>query len=225
MTLQNPTHFPEQGDTLFVQGPAGQLELLAGLPEPGGDVSETVAIICHPHPQHGGTMRNKVVHMIEKSFRDLGAYTVRFNFRGVNESAGNFDDGVGETEDLMAVFEWVRSVKPDCKIWLAGFSFGSFVALKAVHQIEPELMLTVAPPVERYGFSELSPPACAWLLIQGDDDEVVSPKAVYDYVDHSDPKPQLITMKAGHFFHRRLLDLKGAIKNGVRRELTEADTE
>lgn len=222
--LVNPVDYPSKAGVVYIQGKAGKLEVLANLPESGGAV-DAVGIICHPHPVYGGTMRNKVVHMIEKAFRDMGLHAVRFNFRGVGASEGVFDHGVGEKEDLMSVVEWVRSVKPQMNIWLAGFSFGSYVALKAVHDIRPEQFLSVAPPVERYDYVELPQPDCPWLVIQGDEDDVVSPKAVYDYVDRCEPKPQLITMKAGHFFHRRLLDLKGAIKNGIRRQLTSSDSE
>ncbi|WP_395376961.1 alpha/beta hydrolase [Marinicella sp. W31] len=225
MALTNPEQFPEEAGIVYIQGPAGRLELLVGLPEEADQQQEIVALICHPHPVYGGTMRNKVVHMIEKAFRDMGASAVRFNFRGVSESEGTFDNGVGETDDLLSVFEWVRAVKPEAQIWLAGFSFGSYVCMRALPTIQPAQLLTVAPPVERYDYRSLGLPECPWLVIMGDEDDVVSPRAVYEYVDNCDPKPQLITMKAGHFFHRRLLDLKGAIKNGIRRQLPKTESE
>jgi len=214
----NPQQFPEK--SFFVQGPAGAIECLASSPNES-EARKTVGIICHPHPLFGGTMHNKVTHMIEKAYRELGLHTVRFNFRGVGESAGEFDNGVGETDDLLAIYHWIKDILPEYDIWLAGFSFGSYTALRACPEIKPSQFLTVAPPVERYDYSELPIPDCPWLVIQGEDDDVVTPKAVYDYVNGLDPRPQLVTFKAGHFFHRRLIDLKGAIVNGILRQLAD----
>lgn len=217
--------FAEESTVLMIPGPAGQLEILTAPPVADAVDKDRVAIICHPHPLYGGTMRNKVTHMLEKAFRDMGAYTIRFNFRGVGDSDGVFDDGVGEADDLMAVYEWAKQAKPNSRFWLAGFSFGSYVAMRAVNDIKPEQFLTVAPPVERYDFAELEPPECPWLVVMGEEDDVVSPRAVYEYVEAQNPRPQLVTMKAGHFFHRRLLDLKGAVKNGLLRQVNANDQE
>ncbi len=217
--IENPKQFPEKD--FFIEGPSGKLECLSGFPSKAEDDRLTVGIICHPHPLFGGTMHNKVTHMIEKAFKELNLHTVRFNFRGVGESEGEFDNGIGETDDLIAIYKWVKQVLPEHKIWLAGFSFGSYAALRACEEIQPEQFLTVAPPVERYDYTDVVAPECPWLVIQGEDDDVVTPKAVYDYVNSMDPRPQLVTFKAGHFFHRRLIDLKGAIKNGILRQLPQ----
>jgi hypothetical protein len=221
--IENPKIFPEK--SFFIQGPVGQLECLAGHPILSDSVTDrkTIGLICHPHPLFGGTMQNKVTHMIEKAFREMGLHTVRFNFRGVGESEGEFDNGIGETDDLLAIYQWAQEIFPDYNVWLAGFSFGSYVALRACPKIKPQQFLTVAPPVERYDYSELSIPECPWLVIQGEEDDVVTPKAVYDYVNNIEPHPQLITFKAGHFFHRRLIDLKGAIINGILRQLPQEE--
>jgi len=221
--IENPTTFPEK--SFFIQGPVGQLECLAGHPIVSDSVTDrkTIGLICHPHPLFGGTMQNKVTHMIEKAFREMGLHTVRFNFRGVGESMGEFDNGIGETDDLLAIYQWAQEIFPEYDVWLAGFSFGSYVALRACIEIKPSQFLTVAPPVERYDYTELSIPECPWLVIQGEEDDVVTPKAVYDYVNNIEPHPQLITFKAGHFFHRRLIDLKGAIINGILRQLPQEE--
>lgn len=211
--------FPSQATKMSINGAAGKLEILAAAPDEKVTPINTTALICHPHPLYGGTMHNKVVHIIEKAFSEMGLHTVRFNFRGVGGSDGVFDDGQGESADLLAVHQWVSGCLPENNIWLAGFSFGSYVALRCVNDIKPKQLLTVAPPVERYDYNELPVPECPWLVIMGDEDDVVSPKAVYEYVEQQTPSPQLVTMKAGHFFHRRLLDLKGAIKNGILRQL------
>src|SRR5690625_6487933 len=135
------------------------------------------AVLCHPHPQHGGTMRNKVVTIMERSLRELGLRTLRFNFRGVGKSEGEFDDGAGELDDLLAVVDWVRRARPNDILWLGGFSFGGYIALKGAQSLPVAQLLTIAPPVERYGFADLQAPDCPWLCVQQDDDDVGSPPA------------------------------------------------
>ena len=207
---------------VHLDGPAGRLECLTDVPEPD-KARPATAVICHPHPQHGGTLRNKVVTIIERSLRELGLATVRFNFRGVGESAGEFANGDGETDDLLAVVDWVRRVRPETDLWLAGFSFGAYVALRAARDLPVRQLITIAPPVERYGFAELLPPNSPWLVVQGDEDDVVSTDAVHDWIESLDVKPELVVMEgAGHFFHRRLMDLRGLIKNSVTPNLPES---
>lgn len=215
----DPVQFPPAQAEIYLSGPAGRLETLTDMPDEGSARPAT-AVLCHPHPQHGGTMRNKVVTIMERSLRELGLATVRFNYRGVGDSEGEFDDGEGEVGDLLAVVEWVRTVRADTDLWLAGFSFGAYVTLRAAQDLPVRQLITVAPPVERYGFSELVPPNCPWLVVQGDEDEVVSSQAVIDWIENLDQKPELVVMEgSGHFFHRRLMDLRGLIKNCVQPNL------
>jgi len=217
--IQFPESFPATAASMLLHGPAGQLEALADVPT-ADSAQPAVAIICHPHPQHGGTMRNKVVTIMERSLRELGLRTLRFNFRGVGDSAGAFDEGMGELDDLLAVIDWVKQTRPQDEIWLAGFSFGSAIAARAAMVIAPRQLISIAPPVERADFSSIHIPGCHWLVVQGDEDDVVSPQAVYDWVAAAEPKPELIVMKkAGHFFHRRLMDLRGLLKNTLREHL------
>jgi hypothetical protein len=165
-------------------------------------------------------MRNKVVTIMERALRESGLATVRFNFRGAGDSEGTFDDGRGEFDDLMAVVDWLRRTRPDDDLWLGGFSFGAWLSLRAAQDLPVRMLISIAPPVERYGFSELMPPNCPWLVVQGDEDEVVSPSAVRAWVDALDSKPDLVVMDgSGHFFHRRLMDLRGLIKNAVQPHL------
>jgi alpha/beta superfamily hydrolase len=167
-------------------------------------------------------MHNKVVTILERSMRELGLRTVRFNFRGVGESEGEHDDGYGEIDDLFAVAEWVRRTRPDDSLWLGGFSFGSFITLRAALNLDIGQLITIAPPTDRYAFDCLNHPDCPWLVIQGDLDEVVSIDNVRAWVDCIKPSPDLIVMEeADHFFHRRLMDLRGLLKNGVRDQLPE----
>lgn len=215
--------FPDTQAELLLPGPAGQLELAIDHPEPGDEQRAGVAIICHPHPVHGGSMHNKVVTMVERALNELGLATVRFNFRGTGQSEGEYDEGRGETLDLLAVAEWVQRQRPNDALWLAGFSFGSYVALLAARHLPVKQMISVAPPAGRWDFSAVLVPTCPWLVIQGEDDDVVDPQAVFDWIEAMDEPPTLVRMpETGHFFHRRLMDLRGAIKNGVRANLPPA---
>ncbi|MFP4209124.1 MAG: alpha/beta hydrolase [Wenzhouxiangella sp.] len=217
--MLDPQHFPTETTEFALTGPAGRLECLVDVPEAGSERPAT-AVLCHPHPQHGGTLRNKVVTIMDRSLRELGLATVRFNFRGVGDSEGEYDNGQGETDDLLAVIKWVQQTRPDTDLWLGGFSFGAFVALKAARDLPVRQLITIAPPVERYGFEELLPPNCPWLVVQGDEDDVVSAEAVTQWAEALDQPPDLVVMEgAGHFFHRRLMDLRGLIKNHVQSNL------
>jgi uncharacterized protein len=218
-SIMTPASFPPAAANLILRGPAGALEAAAAVPETD-EARRGAAIICHPHSQHGGTMHNKVVTIIERALRESGLATVTFNFRGVGASAGSYDDGRGETDDLLAVAEWVQSVRPGDALWLAGFSFGSYVAMRAAQSLPLRQLISVAPPVSRWDFAGLPVPACPWLVIQGETDEVVDPDAVYAFVAAQEHPPTLVRMPdTGHFFHRRLMDLRGAIKNAVRANL------
>jgi len=165
-------------------------------------------------------MRNKVVTIMERALREIGMATIRFNYRGVGESEGEFDEGNGETDDLLAVVEWVRRVRPDTDLWLGGFSFGAYITLRAAQDLPVRQLINIAPPVERYEFETLPPPNCPWLVVQGDEDDVVSSDAVIRWSEQLDQPPDLVIMEgAGHFFHRRLMDLRGLIKNHVQANL------
>lgn len=211
-----PSGFPASSMRFLLPGPAGSLEVATAVPEPG-QARAGIAVICHPNPSQGGTMRNKVVTMLERSLRESGLATVRFNFRGIGASTGEYDDGDGERGDLVAVAQWVRKQCPGDALWLAGFSFGSYVALACARSLAADALITVAPPVGRYEFGEMATPGCPWLVVQGDDDDVVDPQGVFDWIETLDPKPVLVRMPdTGHFFHRRLMDLRGVVKNAVR---------
>ena len=211
-----PDQFPGAATTFALPGPAGLLEVAVDVPETDAARAGT-AVICHPHPQHDGTMHNKVVTMLERALRESGLATVRFNFRGVGASQGEYDEGRGESEDLAAVAAWVRRMHADDALWLAGFSFGSYIALCSAQRLRAAALITVAPPVGRREFGDFDVPRCPWLLIQGEDDELVDAQAVFDWAESLDPSPAVVRMpETSHFFHRRLMDLRGAVKNGVR---------
>jgi len=216
--------FPTSRQEFFLRGPAGKLECVADVPDPADERPATI-VICHPHTLHGGTMHNKVVTIIERAMRELGLRTIRFNFRGAGYSEGEHDEGYGETDDLFAVTEWVRRTRPKDELWLGGFSFGAYISMRAAENLQLGQLISIAPPVDRYEFSKLQHPQCPWLVIQGDEDEVVALEDVNSWFETLDPPPDYLVMKqAGHFFHRRLMDLRGLLKNGVRPNLPEPVT-
>ena len=220
MTTMNAPSFPQDAATLSLPGPAGRLEVAVDPPE--APAQPLIAVVCHPLPTEGGTMHNKVVTMAARALREVGATTVRFNFRGTGASEGRFDEGHGESDDLRAVVAWVRGQRPDAQLWLAGFSFGAYVTIKCAAELRPGMLISIAPPAagRAWDFDAITPPDCPWLIIQGDADEIVDPQAVYDWVDSLRERrqpPELVRMPdTSHFFHRRLMDLRGAIKSGVR---------
>jgi hypothetical protein len=212
------TTAPADDPSLLLPGPAGRIEAALDLPEADVDARPLLAIVCHPLPTEGGTMHNKVVTMAARALRECGATTLRFNFRGVGQSEGRFDDGDGELDDLRAVAAWAREQHPGKALWLAGFSFGAYVSLRLAVELGVAALISIAPPVGRsWDFSAIAVPTMPWLVIQGDADEIVDPQAVYAWIASLPRQPQLLRMPdTSHFFHRKLMDLRGAVKHGVR---------
>lgn len=206
--------FPNEESIFLFEGPVGAIEVLttpANIEKPIAN-----AIICHPHPLHGGTMTNKVVTTIAKAFRELGLRTVRFNFRGVGKSAGKYAEGIGETDDVLALAQWLTELFPEDPLWLAGFSFGGFVAARASTQLSVQQVVSVAPQASRFHDLPLASIPSPWLIIQGEKDEIIPPQEVYDFVENTVPKPTLIRLpNAGHFFHGQLLELKNALMTAL----------
>lgn len=199
---------------VLIDGPEGKLELYAAKE----NNKPAWAIVCHPHSLHGGTMNNKVVTTLVKMFQGMGLNTVRFNFRGVGQSEGRFDHGNGEADDLIAVIDWIQRQHAGTDFWLAGFSFGAYVAAKTAAAFPAKALVTVAPPVENFPMQELPPIHCKWILAQGEKDEVVPAKAVLEWANQQNPKPEILVFPdAGHFFHGQLLELRGRIEQALSR--------
>jgi hypothetical protein len=196
-------------EPLVIAGPAGAIEALLEQPQrPSGGF----AVVCHPHPLHGGTMLNKVVHTLARAFQELGLATLRFNYRGVGTSAGTYDNGRGETEDALAVVAHGQARWPGAAVWLGGFSFGAVVALRVAARVRPARLISVAPAVGRPEPVSLSRPACPWLIVQGDADEIVDYRQVQVFAASFEPAPQLqILAGVDHFFHGRLQQLHDAV--------------
>ncbi len=204
--------FPDTAAQVLLAGDAGRLELACAVPDPAL-ARAGVAVISHPHPLQGGTMTNKVVTTLERAFLDLGFATVRHNFRGVGHTEGTHDHGVGETDDLVRIARWAQAARGGDALWLAGFSFGSYVTMRAAGVLDARQLVLIAPPAGRWDFGAIAPPRCPWLVVQGDADEVVDPAAVYAWAERLDPPPTLVRMpETGHFFHRRLVDLRESVK-------------
>lgn len=212
--LNVPTQFPPGEARIMLPGPVGNLEVITAMPT--APIKPIIGIICHPHPLFGGTMHNKVIYTLARAFKEMGLPTVRFNFRGVGTSEGTYANGLGETDDLIAVLEWVKQACPDHAVWLAGFSFGSYVAARGAKAWPTKQLISIAPPVTNFNFKELPPFDCPWLVVQGDHDEIVSPEAVFSWLDTLENPPQLIRMHgAGHFFHGQLIELRTELINAL----------
>jgi uncharacterized protein len=207
---------PPHSERLALPGPAGALQALIETPVTDGGAPEAAAptfgVVCHPHPLYGGTLDNKVVWTLARAFEQLGAPTIRFNFRGVGASAGSYDEGRGETLDALAVIAYGRRRWPDAALWLAGFSFGGVIALRAAAAAGPTRLVTVAPGVNTLDVRAAAAPACPWLIVQGDADEVVPPAAVLEWARTLSPAPSVRVLKgAGHFFHGRINELRDTV--------------
>ncbi|MGH8321100.1 MAG: alpha/beta hydrolase, partial [Gammaproteobacteria bacterium] len=143
--------------------------------------------------------------------------------RGVGKSAGTFDNGVGEIADALAALDWLSAQYPSLPLWLGGFSFGAYVALRAQGERPVKRLVTVAPAVERFDATSIKLPACPWLLIQGDADEVVSPQAVMNWAASLAYPPRLAVLKgAGHFFHGRLNELRQTVADYFNNDSSDA---
>jgi alpha/beta superfamily hydrolase len=209
--------FPTESTTLLLDGPAGALETAIDLPDADVPTVPAIAVVCHPLSTDGGSLHNKVVTMAARAVRELGVATVRFNFRSVGQSDGAFDHGEGELDDLTAMVRWVRSQRPDAVLWLIGFSFGAYVSLKASATLQPQVLVSIAPPTGRaWDFDDVQPPP-RWLVVQGEADEIVDPQSVFNWLDSLDAPHTLVRMPdTSHFFHRKLIDLRGAIQHAVK---------
>ena len=148
-------------ESLVLRGPAGDLEARLDFPPPAPAVDPAApaacAVVCHPHPLFGGTLSNKVVHTLARTFNDAGMPSLRFNFRGVGASAGTHDGGPGEVQDALAAVRYCRERWPQARLWLAGFSFGAAVAIRASMAAAPAGLVAVAPAVDRMDIGAVTP--------------------------------------------------------------------
>jgi len=204
--MSTPTTFPVSKQTFLIDGPAGKLEVLSTQPTKAHALT---AVICHPHPLQEGTMHNKVVTTMAQAYEKMGLATVRFNYRGVGASEGEYGEIEGECADLRAIIAWVKQVLPHTQLCLAGFSFGSFIAASTAQDYSVQHLLSIAPAVTHANFTALRRPTCPWLVVQGEADEVVPAEEVCAWAETVEPALELIRLAGvGHFFHGQLVKLR-----------------
>lgn len=211
--MRNPDYFVQARDPFLLQGPAGVLEALAqSNPDPRG-----VAILCHPHPLYQGTMHNKVVSTLARAFFNQQFHTLRFNYRGVGKSQGQYGHSKGEIEDLIAVKHWVHAVLPKLPVYLAGFSFGAYIAAAVASQGACAHLISIAPAVTNQPYDRIGKMDCPWLVVQGEKDEVIETEAVTSWFyqhEKNQPSMRLVLLsEASHFFHGCLSTLRTIIED------------
>ncbi|MCZ6912322.1 MAG: alpha/beta hydrolase [Proteobacteria bacterium] len=198
-----------KAERIIVSGPVGGLESILQVPEMQ---IEKIAVVCHPHPLYHGTMNNKVVHTLARTFQRMGAACLRFNFRGVGASAGSYDEGRGETQDALAATVFMRDRFPKANLWMAGFSFGGAVALRVARLASADLLVTVAPALHKLEAEKVTIPDCPWLLIHGDQDTTVSCRGNLEWVSQLDRPPEVyVASGVDHFFHGKLNLLRDVV--------------
>jgi len=196
---------PRTVERFTVEGPAGALEVVCNVPE--GQLSG-IALVAHPHPLQGGTLDNKVVQTLARTFFALGYAAVRFNFRGVGGSAGEFADGIGETDDALMVLAHAKAkYGAALPVVLAGFSFGSFVQTRVAKAMDAQRLVLIAPAVRRFAVEEV--PADT-IVVHGETDDVVPLAEVLAWARPLE-LPVIVFPGCGHFFHGRLPQLQRVI--------------
>ena len=200
---------PRSLERYTIPGPAGKLEVALNTPagEPAG-----IALIAHPNPVEGGTLDNKVVHTLARTFFALSYVTARFNYRGVGESEGAYDAGRGEVDDARAVLAHVRGKAGDVPLVLAGFSFGAFIVSQLAPSENVKRMVLVGPAVGRFAVGSV--PA-GTIVVHGEEDDVVP---LADVMNWARPQelPVVVFPGCGHFFHGRLPQLSRVVAGLVK---------
>lgn len=184
-------------------GPAGKLEGILHLPD---EEPVAIVVVAHPLSTMGGTMENKVVTTLARTFAELDFVTLRFNFRGVGGSEGRFDDGNGEMEDMLAVVQHAQDAFGPLPLILSGFSFGGYVAARVAEHLHPQTqkLVLAAPAVGRFAMPDVPHDT---LLIHGEQDEVIPLNDAFDWA-RPQHLPIVVLPEAGHFFHGHLQQLK-----------------
>ncbi|MDX8397363.1 MAG: alpha/beta fold hydrolase [Mariprofundaceae bacterium] len=200
-------------EKIFIDGPVGPLQALY---QPG-QLGLPAVVICHPHPVYGGTMRNKVVYWMGRVFEDLGYSVLRFNFRGVEQSAGVWSEAVGEIDDVSAAVDYMQAKNPGSALWLAGFSFGSYAGLKAVRQDgRIERMFAVAPAVSLWSFDFMQGDLRPLTVISGMDDEIVPFEQVEHWVKSMPKHVKFHAIEgAGHFFPQHMQHMQQCLLDDI----------
>ena len=208
---------------IIYNGPEGRLE---GRYHPGKNPTAPIALILHPHPQYGGTMNNKVCYNLFHIFVKRGFAVLRFNFRGVGRSQGEFDDGLGELSDAASSLDWIQSFNPNAtSCWVAGFSFGAWIGMQLLMR-RPEIrgFISIAPPANLYDFSFLAPCPSSGIIVQGNKDTIVDAPAVESLAERLQAQRQ-ITIDyeevdgASHFFENQLDEMNKRVETYLDKRL------
>lgn len=193
---------------VIFNGPAGRLE---GRFHPARKRNAPIALVLHLHPQFGGTMNNQIVYQMYYMFARRGFAVLRFNFRGVGRSQGSFDHGQGELSDAAAALDWVQTVHTDARAcWIAGFSFGAWIGMQLLMR-RPEItgFVSIAPPANMFDFTFLAPCPASGIMVQGDQDDIVTPESVKKLVDKLSAQRGItithtVIKGANHFFGQQI---------------------
>lgn len=213
---------------VFFNGPEGRIEAKYH----HSDIeSPPIALVLHPHPLYGGTMNNKVVYNVYQSFVEEGFSVLRFNFRGVGRSQGQYDKGIGELTDAATALDWLQEQNPSSSsFWVAGFSFGSWIALQLLmRRPEIQAFVAVAPPVNKYDFNFLSPCPAHGLFLQGDQDTVAVESYTADLVNRLSRQRNAhieydLISGADHFFRERVDEMKISLQEYIQKIIRKIGT-
>lgn len=188
-------------------GPAGLIEGVVHMPE---EIACGIAVVAHPLPTMGGTMENKVAMMLAKTFTELGCVTLRFNFRGVGASEGEFTGGDGEEQDMVAIVRFAQEqFGEELPLILSGFSFGGYVAARTALKVHPQHLILAAPAVGRFAMPAVAPDT---LVVHGEHDDVVPLADALEWA-RSLHLPIVVLPQAEHFFHGRLTQLRDIVRH------------
>lgn len=212
---------------VILNGPEGRLE---GRYSQGAEPNAPIAIVLHPHPQHGGTMNNKVVYAIYHAFVRRGFSSLRFNFRGVGRSQGTFARGEGELSDAAAALDWLQGYNRNAsQCWIAGFSFGAWIAMQLLMR-RPEItgFISIAPPANMHDFSFLAPCPASGVIVHGEADELVPHELTGELVDKLRTQRTIeidyrLVPGANHFFHGMIDELTGEVEAYLDARLNRAN--
>ena len=212
---------------VIINGPEGRLE---GRYQHNKAPNAPIALMLQPHPQHGGTMNNKVVYTLFHAFARQGFSVLRFNFRGVGRSQGVFDRGEGELSDAASALDWLQSVNENASAcWIAGFSFGAWIGMQLLMR-RPEIngFVSIAPPANMHDFTFLAPCPSSGLILQGDQDDIVPEPSVAKLVDKLSSQRGIaidyrILQGAGHFFGDQMDELNGHLDDYLNKALKGGD--
>ena len=208
---------------VIFNGPDGRLE---GRYQHSRRENAPIALILHPHPQQGGTMNNRVVFEVYQTFVRRGFSTLRFNFRGVGRSQGEYDEGAGELSDAASALDWLQAANPDAsQCWVSGFSFGAWICMQLLMR-RPEInsFIALAPPANKYDFAFLAPCPASGLIVHGADDNMVPEESVDTFSKKLASQKRItidyqIVEGANHFFHEKVDELTTRVDSYLEREV------